>query len=141
MLRQKTFCLSSANVYKLNCLECDLQCVINMKIRLRTRFLKKKFLAGGKTGKTTSHWRMKGSLGFKLWQTQMTTWGEGNHVKCDKCEEWQKTFLNCEKVKHWKNSLKMWRMRPKDSRKWIKMTLKYEVSILEFDMCEVRYSW
>ena len=27
-----------------------------------------------------------------------------NYVKCDKCEEWQKTILKCEEVKQWKNS-------------------------------------
>ena len=32
-------------------------------------------------------------------------------------------------------------MKSEDSRKLIKMTLKFEVSFLKCDKCEVRYSW
>ena len=45
--------------------------------------------ATGGLGPSTNGWEQK--------------WG-ANHVKCDKCEEWQKTILKCEEVKQWKNS-------------------------------------
>ena len=46
-----------------------------------------------------------------------------NHVKCDKCEEWQKAILKCEEVKQWKNSPEMQRMETEDSKKQTKWLL------------------
>ena len=73
-------------------------------------------------------WYHRWDIFISLISSHIFVWGT-NHVKCNKCEEWKKTFFKCEE----------W--RPKAAKNGLKWHSSVEVSFFKFDKCEVKYSW